>query len=99
MPGVTRAHGYAGAVETVGRNLLVKSFAKGSAMTQANMDALVQSIQQLASIEVVGTFTAASTQTAYFILSGCESSDFAAGAYTAGDGQAYTIADVTGFDQ
>ena len=99
MPGVTRAHGYAGAGEFVGRNLLVKSFAKGSAMTQANMDALVESIQQLATIEVVGAFTAGTTATAYFIISGAESSDFAAGAYTAGDGQAYTIADVTGFTQ
>jgi hypothetical protein len=99
MPGVTRAHGYAGAVETVGRNLLVKSFAKGSAISQAEMDALVQNIQGLATIEVIGTFTAASTQTVYMILSGAEDSDFAAAATISAGGATFTIADVTGFVQ
>ena len=99
MPGVTRAHGYAGAVETVGRNLLVKSFAKGSAISQAEMDALVQNIQGLATIEVIGAFTAASTQTVYMILSGAEDGDFAAAATISAGGATFTIAYVTGFVQ
>jgi hypothetical protein len=99
MPGVTRAHGYTAAGEFVGRNLLVKSFAKGSAISQAEADALVQNIQQTATIEVIGTFTAASTQTMYMILSGAESSDFAAAATISAGGATFTIADVTGFVQ
>lgn len=72
MPVVTKIHGFAASGEFVGRNLFFKKYAKGSAMSQADLDALVQEVQLTATIEVVGSFTAGTSQDVSMVLSGAD---------------------------
>ena len=50
MAGFTRVHGAVAPFEAVGRNLFFKNLAKGSAMSQADLDALTQTVSQLVTI-------------------------------------------------
>lgn len=87
MAGVVRAHGYAGAGQFVSRDLFFKSFAKGSAISQADMDALVQTVQLTSTIEVIGNFTAGTTQTVLMVISGANVTTVSG----------YTVTDVSGY--
>lgn len=53
----TRTNGKAAPMEQVGRDLFFKTFTRAS-ITQANLDALVQSVQQTSTITAIGAFTA-----------------------------------------
>lgn len=57
MASFTRTNGGAAAMEQVGRDLYFKTFTRAN-ITQANLDALVQSIQQTSTITAIGAFTA-----------------------------------------
>lgn len=89
MPGVTRAHGYAGAGEFVSRDLWYKNFAKedSSVISQADLDALVQTVQLTSTIEVIGSITVDVDAEVNMIISGAN--------VTAVTG--YTVTDITGF--
>ena len=84
---VSKLHGFAASGEFVGRDLFFKKYAKGSTMSQADLDALVTEVQKTATIEVVGSFTASSSQDVSMVLSGA---DVAAAA-------GYTVTNVAGF--
>ncbi len=87
MAVVTKVHGKAGPGEFVGRDLFFKNFDKGSAMSQADLDALVQEVQKTSTVEVVGSFTAGSSDNVSMVLSGADVSSVAG----------YTVANVAGF--
>ena len=92
MAGVVRAHGYAGEGQFVSRDLWFKTYTKGSAMTQAEMDALVQAIQLTSTIEVIGDFVADTSTAVNMVISGADT-DNTADALVAG----ITGSDVAGF--
>lgn len=87
MAEVTKVHGKAGPGEFVGRDLFFKNFAKGSAMTQADLDALVQAVQMTATVTVVGSFTAGSSTNVNMVIEG-ENVTSVTG---------YTVTNVSGF--
>jgi ABC-type uncharacterized transport system ATPase component len=87
MAVVTKVHGFAAPGEFVGRNLFFKNFAKGSAMSQADLDALVQEVQKTVTIEVIGSFTAGTSTSVNMVVSGDDVS--------AASG--YTVTNVSGF--
>lgn len=87
MPVVTKVHGKAGPGEFVGRDLFFKKYSKGSAMSQVDLDALVQEVQKTATVEVIGSFTADSSQDVSMVLSGAD-----VPAVTG-----YTVTNVSGF--
>lgn len=84
---VSKVHGFAAPGEFVGRDLFFKNFDKGSTMSQADLDALVTAVQKTSTVEVVGSFTAGSSQDVSMVLSGA---DVAAAA-------GYTVTNVAGF--
>lgn len=57
MASFERTNGGAAPMEQVGRDLFFKTFTRAS-ITQANLDALVQSIQQTSTVTAIGAFTA-----------------------------------------
>jgi len=70
MAGFTRVHGNALPFENFGRNLYFKNFSKGSAMSQADLDALVQTVSQTVSVCVIGAFTAGTSTSVNMIIDG-----------------------------
>lgn len=57
MAAFTRTNGGAAPMEQVGRDLYFKTFTRAS-IQQANLDALVQSIQSTSTVTAIGAFTA-----------------------------------------
>jgi len=92
MAAFTRVNGAAGAMEQVGRELFFKNISKGSAITQANMEALIAKVQETSTITVIGTFTANSSTSVNMVIEGADIASF-----TASDAVAYTITNVSGF--
>ena len=70
MPTFARVNGGAAPMEQVGRDLFFKTFTKGSAMTQADLDALVQAVQLTATVTAIGAFTAGSSTAVNMIVEG-----------------------------
>ena len=87
MAGVVRAHGYAAAGQFVSRDLWFNTYDKGGAMTQEDMDALVQTVQLTSTIEVIGDFEAGVSTSVGMVISGANV-DTVAG---------YTVTPVAGF--
>ncbi len=87
MAGFTRVNGAAAPIEAVGRNLYFKNFAKGSAMSQADLEALVQSVGQTSSITVIGSFTAGTSTSVNLVIEGADVTSYGA----------YTVTNVSGF--
>jgi len=73
----TRVNGAAGAMEQVGRDLFFRNLSKGSAITQADMEAIVAGLQNTSTITVIGTFTANSSTQVNVVIEG---SDISSGA-------------------
>lgn len=92
MAAFTRVNGAAGAMEQVGRELFFKNLSKGSAITQANMEALVAKVQETSTITVIGTFTAGTSTSVNMVIEGAD-----IGNITASDTVAYTVTNVSGF--
>lgn len=87
MAGFTRVHGNALPFEAVGRNLYFKNFSLGSAMSQSDLDTLVQTVAQTVSITVIGSFTAGTSTSVNMIIEG--------GDVTAVSG--YTVTNLSGW--
>lgn len=68
----TRVNGAAGPMEQVGRDLFFKTFTKGSAISQADLEALVQAIQNTSTITAIGAFTAGSSTAVNMIIEGAD---------------------------
>ena len=65
----TRVNGQAGPIETVGRDLFIKNFAKTN-ITQAQLEALVETIQLTSTVEVIGAFEAGVSDSVNMIIEG-----------------------------
>ena len=59
-------------MEQVGRDLFFKTFTKGSAMSQADLNALVQAIQNTSTVTAIGAFTAGSSTAVNMIIEGAD---------------------------
>ncbi len=70
----TRDNGKAAPMEQVGRDLFIQNFSglstASAAAGQADLEALVQAIQQTATITVIGSFTAGTSSSVNMILEG-----------------------------
>lgn len=62
--------GYAQPFEAVGRDLFFKNFDMNAAMSQADLEALVRAVQLTSSIEVMGSFTAGTSESVNMVISG-----------------------------
>lgn len=90
MASVTRVHGQTGPFSAVGRQeYQLKSFSKTN-ITQAELDALVTSVQQLRTIMIIGAFTAGTSDVVNMLIEGktLGDADIVAG------GATFTVADV-----
>lgn len=67
-----RVNGAAAPMEQVGRDLFFKTFTKGSAMTQAELETLVQTVQLTSTITAIGAFTAGSSTAVNMIIEGAD---------------------------
>jgi hypothetical protein len=83
MAELTKAHGFAASGEFVGRDLFFKGFTKDGTATisQVELDALVQAVQTVATVEVVGDFTAGTSTEVNMIISGADIADVADNSY------------------
>jgi hypothetical protein len=72
MPAFTRTNGGAAPMEQVGRDLFFKTFTKGSAMTQADLDNLVQALQGTVTVTAIGSFTAGSSTAVNMVIEGAD---------------------------
>ena len=77
MATFARDNGKAAPMEQVGRDIFIKTFTKGSAITQAELETLVQAIQQTATITAIGAFTAGTSTAVNMILEGADISNAA----------------------
>ena len=68
----TRVNGAAAPMEQVGRDLFFKTFTKGSAMSQADLEALVQAVQLTSTITAIGAFTATSSTAVNMVIEGAD---------------------------
>jgi hypothetical protein len=66
----------------IGRDVFIKSFSKTN-ITQTELDALVQTVQQTATITAIGAFTAGTSDVVNMIIEGADVS--AATGYTVAD--------------
>ena len=91
MAGVTKVNGKYHTEELVHRDLWFKVVGiGGGAMSQADMDALMQEIHLTSTIEVIGDFTAGTSTAVNLVISGADVT-----ALTSVSGA--TIADIAGF--
>ena len=60
----------------IGRTVFIKSFAKTN-ITQTELDALVQTVQQTATITAIGAFTAGTSDVVNMIIEGADVGDLA----------------------
>lgn len=72
MPAFTRTNGGAAPMEQVGRDLFFKTFTKGSAMTQTDLDTLVQALQANVTVTAIGAFTAGTSTAVNMIIEGAD---------------------------
>lgn len=68
----TKVNGKAAPFEAVGRDLFFKTFTKGSAISQANLDALVETVQMTSTVTAIGAFTAGSSTAVNMLLEGAD---------------------------
>lgn len=66
----TNVNGNAAPTEAIGREVFFKNFSKGSAMTQADLNALVADVSTLATITVLGTFVAGTSTSVSMVIEG-----------------------------
>ena len=60
----------------IGRTVFIKSFSKTN-ITQTELDALVQTVQQTATITAIGAFTAGTSDVVNMIIEGADVGDLA----------------------
>ena len=72
MASFERTNGGAAPMEQVGRDLFFKTFTKGSAMTQTDLDTLVQALQANVTVTAIGSFTAGTSTAVNMIIEGAD---------------------------
>ena len=77
-----RVNGAAAPMEQVGRDLFFKTFTKGSAMSQADLETLVQTVQLTSTITAIGSFSAGSSTAVNMIIEGADITTNIAGTTT-----------------
>lgn len=87
MAQLLKRNGFAGPMQAIGRQVWFKNFDKGSAMTQADLDALVNLVKLTSTITVVGTFVAGTSTSVNMVIEGADVSTVAG----------YTVSAVEGF--
>lgn len=87
MAFVTNVNGNAAPMESFGRDVYFKNYSKGSAMTQADLNTLVQTVGQMASIDVIGAFVAGTSTSVSMVIEGFDVTTVAG----------YTVTNVAGF--
>jgi len=84
-----KVNGEAQSFEAFGRDIFLKNFDKGGAISQSDLDVLVEEIQLTSSLSVIGAFSAGVSTEVNMIIEGA---DLANGNATI---TGYTISDVT----
>jgi hypothetical protein len=93
MAYTTRLHGATGAFSAVGRqDYFFKTFAKTN-ITQAELDAIVQEVQQMNTIMAIGAFTAGESDTVNMLIEGKGVDNQSSGAF--GSATGITITDLS----
>lgn len=77
MAQLLKRNGFAGPMQAIGRQVWFKNFDKGSAMTQADLDALVNLVKLTSTITVVGTFVAGTSTSVNMVIEGADVSTVA----------------------
>lgn len=85
----TKVNGKVESFEAFGRDIFMKNFDKGSAISQANLDALMETVQLTASVSALGAFTAGTSTEVNMIVEGA---NIANGNATI---SGYTISDIS----
>lgn len=86
----TKVNGKAAPFEAIGRDIFLKNFAKDSGtISQANLDALVETVQLTSTVTAIGAFTAGSSTAVKMIIEGADLAN--SNAVISG----YTISDVS----
>jgi VCBS repeat-containing protein len=62
--------GFAQPFAAIGREIFIKNFDLGAAMSQANLQALVEAVQLTSSIVAIGAFTAGTSESVSMIIDG-----------------------------
>ncbi len=62
--------GFAQPFAAIGREIFIKNFDLGAAMSQADLQALVESVQLTSSIVAIGAFTAGTSESVSMIIDG-----------------------------
>lgn len=87
MAQLLKRNGFAGPMQAIGRQVWFKNFNKGSAMSQEDLDALVNIVKLTSTITVVGTFVAGTSTSVNMVIEGADVSTVAG----------YTVSAVEGF--
>jgi hypothetical protein len=77
MAGVTKVHGQVDTAQFIGRDLFYKTYTKGAAITQDEMNELAQAVMLTSTIEVVGEFEAGVSTAVNMIISGADTDNTA----------------------
>ena len=85
----TKVNGNAQSFEAFGRDVFLKNFDKGAAISQANLDVLVEEVSLTSTISSIGAFTAGSSTEVNMIVEGA---NIANGNATI---SGYTISDIS----
>ena len=85
----TKVNGNVESFEAFGRDIFMKNFDKGGAISQANLDVLVEEVSLTSTISAIGSFTAGSSTEVNMIIEGA---DVANGNATI---TGYTISDIS----
>jgi VCBS repeat-containing protein len=62
--------GFAQPFAAIGREIFIKNFDLGAAMSQADLQALVEAVQLTSSIVAIGAFTAGTSESVSMIIDG-----------------------------
>ncbi len=62
--------GFAQPFAAIGREIFIKNFDKGAAMSQADLQALVEAVQMTSSIVAIGAFVAGTSEAVSMIIDG-----------------------------
>lgn len=67
-----KVNGKVESFEAFGRDIFMKNFDKGSAISQANLDALVETVQLTSTVSAIGAFTAGTSTEVNMIIEGAD---------------------------
>ena len=87
MAGVAKINGNYGPIETISRDMFFKvvGIAGAAAMTQADLNRIMQELHLTVTIEVIGAFVDGTSTSVNVMISGADVTAFAGGTDTIGD--------------